>query len=133
MVKEYPDVGVWGGPNVTPLDSSPFEFDIGFILSSYFVTGPVSKRYRSVADNMVGSELNLSLCNLIVRSYILKTEKFNNHVITAEENELLYRLRKQNIQMRYSNFLAVGHYRRPSSKYFLNQIKYASRSKDISK
>lgn len=118
------DVVVWGGPNLTPDSSSQKELEIGYALQSYFVAGPIANRYKLSTKSLKGSEINISLCNFFILRRIFNEELFNENLITAEENELLYRLKKRKLLMQFSNDLRVEHFRRNTLISFVKQIYY---------
>lgn len=125
LQNQAPDVDVWGGPNLTPLDSDRASTLNGWVLCNPWIVGPVSKRYRLHHSTISrGHQFNLMLCNLIIRTNLFKKYYFVENLKTAEENELLARLKIQNCKMRVSDQLSVWHERRRDLKGLFRQIFY---------
>jgi succinoglycan biosynthesis protein ExoA len=119
---KFPEVDVWGGPNVTPIESSCQQKDCGWLLSQPLLVGPIAQRYALVNQKLVaGGQYNLMLCNLFVRHSILGTG-FEPFFKTAEENELIYRLQEKRCPMFASHDLYVWHERRANYLSFVRQI-----------
>jgi len=120
-----PEVGVAGGPNLTPPGSPEFERLSGEVLAAAVATGPVRHRYRTWRPGPA-SERSLTLCNLVVRRELLDPPPpFDPHLKCAEENELLLRLTRDGVRMAYVPDLAVYHERRGAlSSYGRQMIKY---------
>lgn len=124
LAEQNPDVVVWGGPNLTPEDSSLVEKKIGWLLENAMIVGPVSNRYKKSKKIIVkANEFHLSLCNLFVKKKLFEKIFFNPTLKTAEENELLYKIMAEEHRISSSPLLFVWHYRRSSFSQFLKQIK----------
>jgi O-antigen/teichoic acid export membrane protein/GT2 family glycosyltransferase len=116
-----PEVGVAGGPNLTPLHSPTLERISGSVLASAVATGPVRHRYSPWRPGRA-SELSLTLCNLVVRRELLTSAPFDSHLRCAEENDLLIRMAQDGVRMDYSPQLAVYHQRRGSFPGYARQM-----------
>ena len=124
LQKQYPEPIMWGGPNLTPLQSDQTQRKIGQLLESFLVVGPVALRYRFNQTQMKkGSELYFSLCNLFIKKNYFDENQFNKNLKTAEENLLIYSLKKMKYPLATSDLLYVWHHRRGSFVGFLSQIK----------
>ncbi len=110
-----------GGPNVTPPASPGFERLAGRVLSSALGTGPLRRRYRR-APSRAGHGRNLMLCNLAVRRSALPVPPFDEVLASAEENELLARLRRGGARIEYRPELSVYHRRRSGLGAHLRQM-----------
>lgn len=122
---KYPEIDLWGGPNLTPIASHSKKICYGWLLSHPLVVGPVFRRYGfSGTTFSQGGQFNLMLCNLFVRRTLIETEGFGVVFKTAEENELIYRLQKMDCQLGFSDELFVWHERRAGIRSFLTQIFY---------
>lgn len=118
-----PGVALWGGPNLTPLQSNLVQKKIGWYLGHYLVTGPISQRYKlNRFRELECRGIYFSLCNMFVKTEFFKKIQFNTKLKTAEENELVFRFSQKNFRMKASDLLYVWHSRRPSMTHFLNQI-----------
>lgn len=122
--KEKPEVGVWGGPNLTPQSSSLIEKKIGWLLQNFMIVGPVSNRYKKTKSRIFeANEFFLSLCNLFIKSDLFKENYFNPKLKTAEENDLIYNIVAKDHILMSSPLLYVWHFRRKNFSQFLIQIK----------
>jgi len=115
----HPEVGVFGGPNLTPPGSSTFQFVQGAVLGTIVATGPVRRRYGAHPAGPA-KETTLTLCNLIVRRSI--AVPFADDLVCAEENEAMRRLRREGVEMRFDPDLVVYHDRRSATANFAAQI-----------
>jgi succinoglycan biosynthesis protein ExoA len=119
LVEAHPEVGVFGGPNDTPADSSQFQFVQGAALASAVGSGPVRRRYG--AHPAAGAdERFFILCNLAVRREVMLP--FAPDLVCAEENHLLRALRRSGVRMHYDPELVCYHERRPTWRGFARQM-----------
>lgn len=124
LQQESNHISLFGGPNLTPSESTDIELKNGWWLQQSLITGPISKRYKiNNLKNHNCSGLYFSLCNMCIKTEDFKKLMFKPYLKTAEENELIYKLAKNNIKMQFSDLLYVWHYRRNSLQAFLKQIK----------
>jgi ABC-type polysaccharide/polyol phosphate export permease/GT2 family glycosyltransferase len=117
--QRHPDVQVFGGPNVTPQGSTNFQTVQGAVLSSLFGAGPARRRYGPHPP-AEADERWFTLCNLAIRRTHLTS--FDADLVCAEENELLDRLRRSGVRMRYEPELWAAHDRRPDLRGFSQQM-----------
>jgi GT2 family glycosyltransferase len=123
MVKD-PSVDVFGGPNLTPMNSSWRQHIIGALLENPFVVGPVSQRYRQNPKRNIFSsdDRALMLCHLFVRSSLFQSELFLPGLLCGEENYFLCVLKERGAYMVFSSQIPVYHERREAFGSFLVQI-----------
>jgi glycosyltransferase involved in cell wall biosynthesis len=119
LAEQYPDVGVFGGPNDTPPGSSRFQGTQGAVLGSLAGSGPVRRRYTTHRP-APARERDLILCNLAVKRDAMVP--FNDALTGGEENGLLSQLARSGVSMRYEPSLAVFHDRRPDLRSFTKQM-----------
>lgn len=120
----HQQVNVWGGPNLTPPNSSATEKNLGWFLENFWITGPISFRYKLGVNRQKSDFIfHFSLCNLFVRRHVFHQLHFKNHLLTAEENELLFQIQKLNMKTEASELLFIWHFRRENRERFLLQIK----------
>ncbi len=120
---EFPQVDVWGGPNLTPVSHK--KFCAGWFAENPLITGPLARRYcLSGKKIQQGGQFNLMLCNLIVKARCLKDRGFLEFLKTAEENEWFYYIVSQGWRLAASDRLYVWHERRGSGGQLLKQIFY---------
>ena len=125
LCEKTPSISVWGGPNLTPLESQQTAVQNGWFVENPLIVGPVAFRYRKRGlSSGSGGQFNLMLCNLFVKSEIFKDIQFSSHLKTAEENELFYQIRNKGGQLGCSDELFVWHERRSTRQGFLKQIFY---------
>ena len=119
VASEHPEATVFGGPNHTPPNSSPFEAVEGAVLSSLVGSGPVSRRYGARRPGFA-DERWFTLCNLAVRRSAMAP--FLSDIVCAEENALLTELHRRGDRMRYEPSLRVFHRRRAHLGAFARQM-----------
>lgn len=120
---EYPEVDVWGGPNLTPKHAGPVSALNGWLVGHPWIVGPVSRRYQCRGTRVrPGNQFNLMLCNLLIRSSVFQAHYFAENLKTAEENELLARLKSYGCEMKATGLLSVQHERRRDLRGLFRQI-----------
>ena len=131
--EKYSMVGVIGGPNITPPNSSRFQNISGIMLSTYLMTYKMSNRYNAKGTDRITDDKELILCNLAIKKelFIKYNVKFNNLLHYNEENLVLEQLSKQNVKMLFSPELKVYHHRRENMKSFLLQIYNSGKGRGI--
>jgi hypothetical protein len=115
----YPDVTVFGGPNLTPPKSTMFQHVQGAILGSLLATGPVRRRYGQ-HPACFADERYFTLCNMVVSRR--EMVDFPTAARCAEENVVLAELEGRGLTMRYDPDIAVFHNRRETWAGFARQI-----------
>ncbi|MDD5101481.1 MAG: glycosyltransferase [Endomicrobiia bacterium] len=129
----YPLLGVIGGPNLTPINSTKFEKISGIMLSTYLLSWKMSHRYVSIGKDRYTDDSELILCNLAIKKdlftkYNLKFEKLLHY---NEENLLLEELKNNNVKILYSPDLSVYHHRRSSLLPFSLQVFYSGKGRAL--
>ena len=119
LAGSLPEVGVFGGPNLTPGGSSPFQVIQGAVLGSMVTSGPIRRRYGRHPSGTV-DERSLILCNLAVRRGAMRP--FEADLACAEENQMLLELERHGVKMLYDPDLVVYHERRDTARGFSRQI-----------
>ena len=124
-IKYFSDasVGVVGGPNLTPKNSSFLSHCFGIAMSSYFGASSMSSRYEKKYINGKVTEQNLIFNNMFVKNDVFKKGLFLNETLFPnEENEFLNRVSKNNYKLIYAPEVSVYHPRKDSLKGFAKQI-----------
>ncbi|MBI3557789.1 MAG: glycosyltransferase [Deltaproteobacteria bacterium] len=121
-LKSFPKSDAIGGPNLTHVDSSPFQRATGQALASRFATFLSYARYRATGPLRACNESALILCNLFVRRSALGALRFPSHIVCAEENWLLARMSEQGAQLVYAPALWVWHERREGFYALAGQV-----------
>lgn len=119
LAAAHPTVSVFGGPNVTPPESSRFQFVQGAVLSSVMGAGPVRRRYGARRAGRA-DERWFTLCNLAVRRGVMRD--FPDDLLCAEENAVLAELEAHGEFMAYDPELFVFHERRADWRSFARQM-----------
>ncbi|MBN1622715.1 MAG: glycosyltransferase [Endomicrobiales bacterium] len=122
--KQYTDVSIIGGPNLTPPDSSFFQRVSGYVFSSVFTAWKMRKRYFKGLNDKYCDDKELILCNLAVKKDVLVKENifFDERLTYNEENLLLHQLKNRGYKMLYCPDISVYHLRRNSILQFSKQI-----------
>jgi hypothetical protein len=126
LADDFPDVGVFGGPNLTPPDSSFFQEVQGAILGSVLATGPVRRRYGRHPAGLA-DERFFTLCNMAVRRTAMTS--FPPSLSGGEENALLHELAVRQVPMHYDPELIVFHERRNTYRGFATQMEKYGRGR----
>lgn len=120
-VHDHAECEVFGGPNLTPINSSIFETIQGEVLGTLFGGGPFHRRYAQNQRAFRASSNSLTLCNLFVRRLEAKFA-FPTDVLGGEE---LVFLRQFKRPFYFCPELAVTHRRRNTAAAFFRQaVKY---------
>lgn len=119
LAGELPEVGVFGGPNLTPRGSSRFQVIQGAVLGSIVTSGPVRRRYGQHPSG-AADERSFILCNLAVRKSAVRP--FEADLACAEENQMLLELERHGVNMHYDPKLVVFHERRETPRGFSRQV-----------
>lgn len=120
VAEAAPDVAVFGGPNLTPVDANRFAQVQGRLLGTPWLTGPMSRRYRPLPAPSPTGGSGLTLCNLVVRSDAKPW--FPADQRGGEENAMLASLRRNGHQMLLHPDLTVAHERRADLPSFARQL-----------
>ncbi len=116
-------VGIVGGPNLTPGNSSFLSSCFGLAMSSYFGAASMSSRYDKKSVNGNVTEQNLIFNNMFVKNEIFKKGLYLNEALFPnEENEFLNRVSKHNYKMVYAADVSVYHPRKNTFKGFAKQV-----------
>ncbi len=122
--REYDNVSILGGPNLTMPDSSLFQVSQGHAFGSFFGTSLVSRRYKNTGCDKYTDESGLMLCNLVVKKEVFEKTGiwFPINFISAEENLLLAKFARMGYNARYISELEVFHERRATYRDFFSQV-----------
>jgi len=115
------NVAAVGGPNITPDDDKPFARCVGLVLS--FLSKP-GARYAYQGEKIHEIYHNPT-CNVMYRKSVLEeVGGFNHNLITTDDEELDYRIRKKGYKIIYTPFARVKHYRRANWKKYMSMAYY---------
>jgi glycosyltransferase involved in cell wall biosynthesis len=125
LALKYPDIDVWGGPNLASFEQKSNLPAHIYSIENILIVGPIAKRYTILppALNYLFPDVwGLMMCNLFVRADYFKNLVLDSSLETAEENLLLFNLSRLNAKFMYSPELSVIHNRRHDISSFLNRI-----------
>ncbi len=113
-----PQIGIVGGPNLTPKEDSISQKASGEILASPLGGGRFSIRYLIRKGKFVKE---LPTCNLLIRKSLFdKIGGFDDTLLTAEDSKICFEARKLGKKVLYAGDVIVFHHRR---KLFWPHIK----------
>jgi glycosyltransferase involved in cell wall biosynthesis len=118
----FPNASAFGGPNITPANSTVFQKSCGEALASRFANYTSFSRYRPRGRPRVVDERELISCNLIVARHSLEDRPFPEHFKSAEENWVMQTLTLREHQMVHVPTLKAWHERRADWRGFAQQI-----------
>jgi cellulose synthase/poly-beta-1,6-N-acetylglucosamine synthase-like glycosyltransferase len=111
------DIGLVGGPNLTP-ESDDYKQKIsGMLLATYFCGGRTSIRYKISKKQ---ETIELPSCNFIVKKEF--ATEFEPDLLTAEDTKFCFNIWKKNKKVLYVPDVIVYHHRKPVFKAHLRQI-----------
>ncbi|MCT4642127.1 MAG: glycosyltransferase [Bacteriovoracaceae bacterium] len=120
------NISILGGPDSFRSEiSDPIQKIMNASLSSPFAMGPTFKRHlgKLVNELIEVDEASVTLCNLWVKSDLLKQTRFNPSYRRNEENVLLNELQRRGSSIFYNPSLYVIHHRRENIRDLLLSIK----------
>ncbi len=110
-------IGIVGGPNLTPPNSSFWERVSGHVLENFFATLFANIRYK-IARNRFVKEL--PSCNYISRKEA--SEDYDPSYLTAEDSKFCFDCLKKGYKILYAGEVIVYHHRRDTLKGHLKQV-----------
>lgn len=114
---ENKNVGMVGGPNLTPKRAELMEHISGEILSMPIVSGFANIRYRTAEKQYVKE---LPSCNFIVKKE--DAGQFSAEFLTAEDSKFCFDIRKKGKRLLYAPDVIVYHHRRNTMEGHLKQM-----------
>lgn len=117
LLKYFNDekIAAVGGPNLTPEDDSEFGKCVGDVL---FFLSKAGARYGFESED-VREIYHNPTCNVMYRKRVLEeVGGFNHRLITVDDEELDYRIRKRGYRILFNPKAIVWHYRRQNWKSF---------------
>ncbi len=111
------EIGIVGGPNLTPPGVNIWERVSGYVLSNFFVCGRADIRYK-IAKNQFTNEL--PSCNYIARKEA--SSEYDPRFLTAEDTEFCFNCAKKGYKVLYAGDVIVYHHRRDTLKKHIKQM-----------
>ena len=118
LIKHFKDdtIAAVGGPNLTPEDDTDFAKCVGVVLTAL---SKVGARY-GLSGGRVREIYHNPTCNVMYKKKVLEeVGGFNYSLITVDDEELDYRIRKRGYKILYTPYAIVYHYRKPTWKKFV--------------
>ena len=117
LIREFKDekIASVGGPNITPEDDTEFAKCVGDVLKFLSTAGP---RYGFYTDKVMEIYHNPTCNSAYRKSIFQEVGGFNPKLITCDDEELDYRIRKKGYKILFTPHAKVLHYRRPTWKKF---------------
>lgn len=122
-------VALVGGPNLTPENDPPFAQLSGELLASPLATGGTSCRWREGAADFNATDKKLHGCFLCFRGELLRRYLFVEDLFPNDENELMWRLRRDGYRLYYVPQCSVQHKRRSTWGSHLKQVYISGRGR----
>jgi len=117
IIRLYPEVDIFGGPDQSSPDASIFERSLEFSLRSPLATSKTRWRHFSQEGRtpLKGDEKNLILCNLCVKGGVFhKKGIFFPEEYQRNEENVFLRVAEDHFQIIYLPYLYIFHKRRPA-------------------
>jgi len=111
------EIGIVGGPNLTPPEGNFWEHVSGHVLSNFFASGAADIRYK-IAKTRYTHEL--PSCNYITRREAAC--EYNSCFLTAEDSEFCFACVERGYRVLYAGDVVVFHHRRDSLGKHLKQM-----------
>ncbi len=115
---EDSNVGIVGGPNLTPKDANIWEKTNGDCLSMFICSGKAAIRYK-IGNNLMNVD-ELPSCNLLIRKGLFVD--FDENLLTAEDTKLCFQVKDKGKKILYAPDVIVYHHRRDSFFKHLKQM-----------
>jgi GT2 family glycosyltransferase len=123
LVRRNPGAAIFGGPNLLPERSGKMECATNTVLTSKLGAALSLVRYKAVGElPFECGEESLILCNLFLKRAVLGPSPFPAWFVCAEENFLLYRLKKVGLLSLYCPTLYNWHERRSTLARLFKQV-----------
>ncbi|MBI4116674.1 glycosyltransferase [Candidatus Pacearchaeota archaeon] len=114
---EDDNIGIVGGPNLTPENANIWERISGYTLSNLLVSGMACIRYKTAKRGFVKE---LPSCNYISRRNA--SSEYDSSFLTAEDSEFCFNAIKKGYKVMYAPDVVVYHHRRDTLKKHLKQM-----------
>jgi len=119
---EHDDVGIVGGPNLTPPDDPAFAHLTGALLATAWGTGVTRARYGHRAEGPA-DERHLILCNLAIRHELFSARGLAFPALFGgEENALMGHADAKGVRGWYAPTVVVHHRRRATLAGYCEQV-----------
>ena len=120
--KEYPEIDIVGGPQLTSKKDPIFEKASGYALSSIFGAAEVRVRYKIKDLNLHANEKHLTSANLICRKKVFNKVLFDENLWPGEDPKFIDDAIKSGFRVAYSPTIKVYQKRRKNVAELSKQI-----------
>ena len=117
------ELGVLGGPTLTPETDTLLMKNFGAVLASRLAVAKISSRYSKQGKFRETDDSELILCNLLVRREIFdRFGRFSEKLYPNEENEFIFRVKQAGVKVFYSPDFFIYRSQRKTFRNFLKQM-----------
>ena len=120
--KQYSEVDIVGGPQLTPASNSVFGKATGYALSSVFGAANVRGRYMPGKLNLNAGETDVTSSNLICKKEVFEKIKFNEAIYPGEDPLFISDAKKAGFKVAYSPDIVGFNRRRETQRELLKQM-----------
>lgn len=122
FILKYPEIDVFGGPQLNPENDNFFAKLSGYVLSSIFGAADMSNRYKLNKLNLNANEFQLTSANLICKRSVFTKVKFDENIYPGEDPKFITDAKKAGFKIAYSPNIIVYNKRRDSFFGLVKQI-----------
>ncbi len=120
--KEYPEIDIVGGPQLTPKNEKGFAKISGYALSSKFGGWSTSNRYEKKKLNLDVDDTYLTSAIMFCKRKIMEKIRFDTSLWPGEDPKFIMDAKKEGFKIAYNPDLIIYHRRRPTIKGLAKQI-----------
>ncbi|MEW6079418.1 MAG: glycosyltransferase [Thermodesulfobacteriota bacterium] len=120
--REYPEIDIVGGPQLTATDDQGFSRISWYALSSMFGAWKVSRRYALREIRLNADETAVSSANLLCRKRVLDTVAFDTTLFPGEDPKFIADAIRAGFRIAYSPAIRLYHRRRATVPALMRQI-----------
>jgi len=120
--KQYPEIDIVGGPQLTHPSEGFFAKVSGYALSSIFGSAKASNRYKKTKLNLKADEYLITSANLICKRTVFEKIKFNEKLYPGEDPKFIDDAIKAGFKVAYSPDIIVYNLRRQSLGLLFKQV-----------
>ncbi|MCX8082121.1 MAG: glycosyltransferase, partial [bacterium] len=120
--EKYPEIDLVGGPQLTPMDDTPFGYASGVVLSSILGGASIRNRYRKGKLNLNSDERELSSANIFCKKSVFEDIEFNPAFWPGEDPVFFNELIRKEKKLAYCPELYIYHRRRSTPRSLFIQV-----------
>lgn len=120
--KEYPEIDIVGGPQLTPESEEGFAKISGYALCSKFGAAGLSLRYAPGKLNLDADEKSITSANLICKKEVFNKIKFDENIYPGEDPKFIEDAKKAGLRVAYTPDIITYNKRRKTVRGLIKQI-----------